>query len=109
MLKRFFAFFQWLVSDRPPPLSEEAIHAADIERFDLEDPGWDKRGCADPDFTGFENCTTVACPCGKCKGILHSDGRNTMNNLTFLMCDKCGCMYVAEDFNKKENHDPPQG
>lgn len=52
------------------------------------------KGC---DYEGFDNCPKVACPCENCTGELRSDGRNKLNNLTFLVCNVCSCTYVAYD------------
>lgn len=52
--------------------------------------------------TPFDSPLVVKCPCpGSCSGYLVSDGRNSNNTLTFLICSVCKCTYQAPDSQKQ--------
>lgn len=57
--------------------------------------------CLEASDNPFARPTMVPCPC-MCGGILQNDGRNRMDTLTFLVCSKCKCCYVAGDSEKRE-------
>lgn len=50
---------------------------------------------------GYTNPSMIICPC-QCGGVLKSDGRNKYDTLTFLVCNRCQCCYVAGDAKKEE-------
>lgn len=45
----------------------------------------------------FEHPHKVKCPCGCKDGVLQTDGKNTQDTLTFLICSSCQCCYIAEN------------
>lgn len=65
----------------------------------MEDKLKAMNSCKEAGEIPFINCSPVSCPC-QCGGILQNDGRNKIDTLTFLMCSRCSCAYVAGDNEK---------
>lgn len=62
----------------------------------LEDKRKALASCAEAEAVIFINPSSVRCPC-QCGGFLESDGRNKQDTLSFLICSRCRCCYVARD------------
>lgn len=84
--------------------ARKRLHPSVRERLDLQ-VSWPRvtdglpiplevPSCADPMLT---DCLPVPCPCLSCEGRLLSDGRNVLDDMTFLECNSCCCSYAAED------------